>query len=100
MNTYVKFQHSVFTGFPDFGQLFNLNINFNLPNINFGFNINDYFDFIWLNWNCATQIGNMCNTLSGGLTVNCGQSIGDYAPNWGGWGRKRRSTLANTSDRV
>jgi len=80
-------------GFPDFNNLFNLNIDFNLPDISFGFDLSDYTDFIWLNWNCATQIGNMCNTLSGGLSVSCGQSIGDYVPNWGGWGRKRRSTL-------
>lgn len=83
----------MFTGFPNFNNLFNIDINFDLPTIEFGFDLNDYVDFIWLNWNCATQVGNACNAVSGGVSMSCGASLSSYYPSFSGWGwgRKRRS---------
>ena len=87
-----------FAGFPNFDDLFDINIGFSLPDIDFGFNFPDWADFIWVHFNCATQVGTLCETLSGSISADCSTSLTDYAPNWGS-GRRRRSITVDQSNR-
>jgi len=83
-------------GFPDFDELFNIDISFDLPTIDFGFDIDVFVDFFWLTWDCATEVTDVCNAVSGGISSDCSAALEDYAPDWGSsWGKRRkRSTSA------
>lgn len=103
-------------GFPDFDNIFDINYSFDLPDIDFGFDVDDYLNFAYLEWDCSLEITTACNALSGGASADCSASIESFAPDYtaiveaitidlsdvfsGGWswGRKRRS-LTNEKKR-
>lgn len=87
-------------GMPNFDNLFNLNFNWNLPDIDLNYDLSLFTDMFWFNWNCATQVGNVCAAASGDVSFSCGQSLATYNPlssiNFSfSWGRRKRNVKAN-----
>ena len=85
-----------FTGFPDFDDLFDINIDFSLPDIDFGFDFYAWLDFSSVNFYCATQVGTLCETLSGSISADCSASFTGY---WPSSGRRRRSITVDQDNR-
>ena len=85
-----------FTGFPNFDDLFDINIGFSLPDIDFGFDFYVWLEFSSVNFNCATQVGTLCETLSGSISADCSASLTGY---WPGSGRRRRSITVDQDNR-
>jgi len=61
---------------PNFANLFNLNINFNLPTIDFSLDL-PLFDLVFnFNFGCAVDVKNACSAVSGAVSFDCGNAYG------------------------
>ena len=63
----------LYSGLPNLSNIFQFDLNINMPDINFNLDLDVFNHFALINWDCSVQVKDVCRAGTGAVSVNCGE---------------------------